>query len=148
MLRGLASVVLLYIVSRRGGAYLRLQSQPQYAKCLKTLGRNLLKGVVYVLRKGKPMTAPEITAMQRRITELDGEVRGEKQVTRHLLEQLSQNTEILLELRREITTMHQKLSKVSDAIAIQGAQLTALEPRLSGIVADSMRAVMRERRED
>ena len=85
------------------------------------------------------------TEMKRRVVELEGEVAGEKIVTRHILEQLRQNTEILLELRKEITSLHQKLDKLGDRTAITDAKVIALEAKLPGIVADAMREVFQER---
>ena len=89
-----------------------------------------------------------VEALAGRVVELEGEVKGEKLVTRHILDQLRQNTDILLELRRELTGLHQKIDKVGDAVAIQSAQLAALEPKLGGIVSDAMRAVLRQRSQD
>jgi hypothetical protein len=74
----------------------------------------------------------EIAALKRRIAELEGEVGGEKQVTRHILEKVSDNTDLLLEIKRD-------LAKLSDRVAIQSANLEAIGPRLAGIVADAMR---------
>lgn len=41
-------------------------------------------------------------SLVRRVTELESEVAGEKVVTRHILEQVRANTEILLELKKAI----------------------------------------------
>ena len=81
----------------------------------------------------------EIAELKRRVAELEGETTGEKAVTRHILEKLSENTDLLLAIRRD-------LAKTGDRVAVQGAQLDALGPKLTGIVSDAMREVLREPR--
>jgi hypothetical protein len=88
------------------------------------------------LAERNSMTEPDIA---RRVTELEGEVGGEKVVTRHILEQLRANTDILLELRKEMTGLHQKLDRLGDRAAITEAKVTALETKSPGIVGDAMR---------
>jgi hypothetical protein len=80
----------------------------------------------------------ELAVLKRRVAELEGEVTGEKTVTRHILQKVSENTDLLLEIRRE-------LGKIGDRSAIQGAQLEAFGPKLTGIVADAMRESWKER---
>ena len=80
----------------------------------------------------------ELAQLRRKVAELEGEVAGEKKVTRHILEKLSDNTNLLLEIKRD-------LAKLSDNVAIQGAQLEAIGPKLSGIVADAMREALKNR---
>jgi outer membrane murein-binding lipoprotein Lpp len=89
----------------------------------------------------------DVQTLARQVKELAGEVDGEKIVTRHILEQLRQNTDILLEFRGELTALHQKVDKIGDAVALLGAQVTSLEPKLSGIVADALRDVLRQKAE-
>jgi hypothetical protein len=84
-------------------------------------------------------------ALQRRMTELEGEVLGEKIVTRHVLEQMRANTDLLLEIRRELTTLNQKVDKIGDRVALQGAQLTSFETKFAGLAADALREVLKSR---
>ena len=103
--------------------------------------------------------------LERRLTELEGEVAGEKIVTRHILEQLRVNTDVLLEMRREMLEfrkeMHgelldirkemaaltQKVDGLSDRVALQGAQLVSFEANFAGIAADALREALRSRTE-
>lgn len=58
----------------------------------------------------------ELTALRRQ-AELKGEAEGEKILTRHVLDQLRQNTDVVLELQRQLAAQAQKLDKIGDAVA-------------------------------
>lgn len=109
------------------------------------------------------MADTELAALKRKVTEIEGEISGEKIVTRHILEQLRANTEILLEMRKEMgqfrldvaeefTSVHGELSslrqyaaRLGDQVAIDSAQLEAIGPKLSGLVADALRDAWKTR---
>ena len=83
----------------------------------------------------------DVQTLARQVKELEGEVYGEKAVTRHMLGKLSDHTDLLLDIQK-------RLAALGDTVAIMNAQFTALEPKLSGIVADAMRDVLRQKAED
>lgn len=92
------------------------------------------------------MTA--ITNLERRTSALEGEVAGEKIVTRHILEQLRANTEIMLEMRKELASLAQKVDRIGDRVALTEAHLTSLAAKLPTIIADTMREVLNDSRKD
>lgn len=81
----------------------------------------------------------EVSLLKRRLSELEGEVRGEKDVSRHILRKVGENENLLLEMRRE-------LSRLGDNVALLRAEFTGFQEKLPGIVSDAMREVMSTQR--
>jgi hypothetical protein len=116
-----------------------------------------------IARSRRPEEAMSDPALARCLTELEAEVSGEKIVTRHILEQLRANTDILLQMQREITQLrtemisdmgcirqeviglHQKVDKLADRVALQDAHLLSFEAKFAHIAADAMRDVLKIR---
>jgi hypothetical protein len=114
------------------------------------------------------------TVLARRLTELEGEVAGEKVVTRHILDKLRANTDILLQiqrafvglrqdmtsqigglrqemtgeiggLRQEVIGLHQKVDKLADRVALQEAHLLSFEAKFAHIAAQALREALKSR---
>lgn len=81
----------------------------------------------------------ELTALKRRVAELEGEVAGEKVVTRHILEKLNRLTDLVIETNMKVDGLSGKVDRIASDVALTRAQLIALEPKIAGIVADALR---------
>lgn len=90
---------------------------------------------------------------------LEREVEGEKLVTRHILEQTRRNGDDLAAIKtrldrvetrldrveRKIETLDAKVDGVSGKVELVSGKVDGLAKGLPGIVADTMRDVLRER---
>jgi len=79
----------------------------------------------------------EIAALNRRVTLLEDDAKGEKAVSRHLLRKASDNEALLLEVRAEVGELRKELGAVR-------SELVTLRADLPGIIASAVTAIMRE----
>src|SRR5579871_4361444 len=86
--------------------------------------------------------------------ELVDEVRGEKTVTRHILEQTRRNSDDLAVLKTRVQRVEEKVDLLDRKVDGLDRRVDGLERKVDGlvrelprIVADTMREVLREERE-
>ncbi len=73
---------------------------------------------------------PELATLNRRVTLLEDDAKGEKLVSRHILRKLTENENLLLDLQKQMS-------------ALQGEFVT-LRADLPGIIASTVSAILRE----
>ena len=86
--------------------------------------------------------------------ELADEVRGEKVVTRHILEQTRRNSDDLAVLKTRVQRVEEKVDALDRKVDGLDRKVDGLDRKVDGLareirrmVADTMREVMREERE-
>jgi uncharacterized protein YoxC len=84
------------------------------------------------------VTKQEFKHLEGRVAVLEGEVEGEKRVTRHILEQTRRNGDDLAAVKTRLDRVESEVRGLRE----DGRQL---RQDLPGIVGDTMRAVLRER---
>jgi uncharacterized protein YoxC len=84
------------------------------------------------------VTKQEFKQLEGRVAVLEGEVEGEKRVTRHILEQTRRNGDDLAAVKTRLDRVESEVRGLRE----DGRQL---RQDLPGIVGDTMRAVLRER---
>jgi len=72
----------------------------------------------------------ELAALNRRVTLLEDDAKGEKLVTRHILRKVTENEISLLEVRKEVSELHN--------------EILSLRADLAGIIASTVSAILRE----
>jgi chromosome segregation ATPase len=89
---------------------------------------------------------------ERRVTALEQEVEGEKLVTGHILEQTRRNGDDIAAIRTQLGRIEVRLDRteaevrgVRSEMAGLKSSLQSLRTELPGIVAETMREVLRER---
>ena len=92
------------------------------------------------------------TVTREEFDELADEVRGEKTVTRHILEQTRRNSDDLAALKTRMARVEEKVDGLTaDVGGLRGevgglrAELHGLRDAIPGIVRDVMREVLNER---
>jgi len=85
-----------------------------------------------------------------RMSVLEGEVEGEKAVTRHILEQVHRNGDEISAVRSDVATLKSRLDHVAGDVALVKAALTSQTALLKVLVQDvgQFRQEMRAMRED
>jgi chromosome segregation ATPase len=90
--------------------------------------------------------------LERRVTALEQEVEGEKLVTRHILEQTRRNGDDIAAMRTQLGRIEGRIDKVEVAMSslksefsLLRSEFRSLKGELPGIIADTMRDVLRER---
>jgi hypothetical protein len=73
---------------------------------------------------------PELATLNRRVTLVEDDAKGEKLVSRHILRKLTENENLLLDLQKQMS-------------ALQGEFVT-LRADLPGIIASTVSAILRE----
>jgi uncharacterized protein YoxC len=76
---------------------------------------------------------------------LEHEVEGEKLVTRHILEQTRRNGDDLAAVKTRLDRVEEKVDGVDRKVDQVGRKIDELAKSLSGMVADVVRQVWRER---
>jgi chromosome segregation ATPase len=91
--------------------------------------------------------------LEKRVSALEMEVEGEKVVTRYILEQVRRNGDDLAALRTRVGRVEERLDVVERRLSDIEMRLGRLETEvrslrrdLPGIIADTMREVLREHR--
>jgi hypothetical protein len=79
----------------------------------------------------------EIAALNRRVTLLEDDAKGEKLVSRHILRKVTENEALLLDVRNEVGEVKKELSQLK-------ADLVTLRADLPGIIASTVSAILRE----
>jgi uncharacterized protein YoxC len=87
-----------------------------------------------------------------RVGILEGEVEGEKMVTRHILEQTRRNSDDLAAVKSRLDRVEQKLDGLNQKVDGLDQKVGRLDQKVGGlardfprIVAETMREVLRER---
>jgi tetrahydromethanopterin S-methyltransferase subunit G len=83
------------------------------------------------------VTREEFEHLKARVDTVDGEVDGEKMVTRHILEQTRRNGDDLAAVKSRLDRHDQRLDRIEH-------ELGGLRKDLPKIVGDVMREVLRE----
>ena len=78
--------------------------------------------------------------------ELADEVRGEKVVTRHILEQTRRNSDDLAVLKTRVQRVEEKVDALDRKLDGLDRKVDGLAREIPRMVADTMREVMREER--
>lgn len=96
-----------------------------------------------------------VSALERdagRLKVLEDEVEGEKMVTRHILEQTRRNSEDVAAMRKQLDRMETRQDRMEgDLTGLRSevgglrSEVRSLRVDLPGIVAETMREVLRER---
>jgi hypothetical protein len=93
-----------------------------------------------------------VNVTREEFSALASEVEGEKMVTRHILEQTRRNGDDLAALRtrldrveRKVDTLDGKVDTLDGKVSDVDGKVNTLTKALPGIVADTMREVLRER---
>jgi uncharacterized protein YoxC len=84
------------------------------------------------------VTTDEFKRLETRVDVLEGEVEGEKLVTRHILEQTRRNSDDLAAVKSRLDRVEQKVDGLD-------RKVDGLKKDLPKIVGDMMREVLRER---
>jgi cell division protein FtsB len=94
----------------------------------------------------------ENEVLERRVTALEQEVGGEKLVTRHILEQTRRNGDDIVAIRTQLARIEARQDRteaevrgVRSEVAGLSSGLQSLRADLPGILAETMREVLRER---
>jgi len=82
-----------------------------------------------------------------RVGVLEGEVEGEKLVTRHILEQTRRNGDDLAAVKARLDRVEQRLDRVENKLDSLDVRFSAFMREYPATVADVMRQVQRERGE-
>ena len=72
----------------------------------------------------------ELATLNRRVTLLEDDAKGEKLVSRHILRKVAENENLLLELKKEVSELR------NDVITLRAD--------LPGIIASTVSAILRE----
>ena len=98
------------------------------------------------------VTRSEFQHLQARVNVVEGEVEGEKLVTRHILEQTRRNGDDLAAVKARLDRVERKVDGLEQNLGGLGQKVGGLEQNLNGlrkdlpkIVGDTMREVLRER---
>ena len=84
-------------------------------------------------------------ATREKFDELLDEVRGEKVVTRHILEQTRHNSDDLAVLKTRVARVEEKVDTLDRKVDLLDRKVDGLAKSLPGIIADTMREVLDER---
>jgi chromosome segregation ATPase len=94
----------------------------------------------------------ENEVLERRVTALEQEVEGEKLVTRHILEQTRRNGDDIAAIRTQLARIESRQDRTEAELRGVRAEVSGLKnsiqslrSELPGIVAETMREVLRER---
>jgi hypothetical protein len=79
----------------------------------------------------------ELATLNRRVTLLEDDAKGEKLVSRHILRKVTENEALLLDVRNEIGEVRKELSELR-------SDLLTLRADLPGIIASTVSAILRE----
>lgn len=88
----------------------------------------------------------DIELLERRVTALEQEVEGEKLVTRHILEQTRRNSDDLAAIKSRLNRHDERFDRLEARMQRIEDGLSSLRRDLPGIVAETMREVMREQK--
>jgi len=91
------------------------------------------------------VTRGEFDHLKERVDVLEREVDGEKMVTRHILEQTRRNSDDLAAIKTRLDRVEEKVDGMGRELAGLGGQVSGLTRSLPTVVADAVRAVLRER---
>jgi hypothetical protein len=95
------------------------------------------------------VTRDEFTHLEARVSVVEGEVEGEKLVTRHILEQTRRNGDDLAAIKTRLDGLDQKFgaldSKIDRVETRLDNRIGSLERSIPKIVGDVVREVFRER---
>lgn len=92
------------------------------------------------------VTRNEFNRLEGRVDVLEGEVDGEKLVTRYVLEQTRRNGDDLAAIKTRLDRVETDLGVLKSDVGSLKSELHGLRRDLPGIVADTMRTVLREGR--
>ena len=84
-------------------------------------------------------------ATREKFDELLDEVRGEKVVTRHILEQTRPNSDDRAVLKTRVARVEEKVDTLDRKVDLLDRSVDGLAKSLPGIIADTMREVLDER---
>ena len=94
----------------------------------------------------------EDEVLERRVTALEQEVEGEKLVTRHILEQTRRNGDDIAATRTQLARIEARQDRAENELRGVRAELglvktsvQSLRTELPGMIAETMREVLRER---
>jgi uncharacterized protein YoxC len=100
----------------------------------------------------EPVARDEFTQLAGRVDMLEGEVEGEKMVTRHILEQTRRNSDDLAAIKSRLDrhdhrfdALEQKVDGLERKVDGLDLKFNRLTRDLPTVVADVMRQVLRER---
>ncbi|MFT4078122.1 hypothetical protein [Rhodomicrobium lacus] len=79
----------------------------------------------------------DIATLNRRLTLLEEDAKGEKAVSRHILRKVTDNENALLEVKAELGDIRKEVSALR-------SEIVALRSDLPGIVATCVTAIIRE----
>jgi hypothetical protein len=79
----------------------------------------------------------ELATLNRRVTLLEEDAKGERLVTRHILRKVTENEALLLEVRNEVSEARKELSQIK-------TELVTLRADMPGIIATTVSAILRE----
>ena len=87
----------------------------------------------------------DVELLDKRVSYLEQEVEGEKLVTRHILEQTRRNADDLAAIKGRLGRMESQLGEFAGRFDRSDSELRALRRDLPGIIAETLREVLRER---
>ncbi|MFD2182116.1 hypothetical protein [Rhodoplanes azumiensis] len=91
------------------------------------------------------ITRDEFDQLTARIGILEREVDGEKLVTRHVLAEARRTSDRVAALEARLERMERKVDDIGRRLAELDGKVTVLTTTLPGIVADALRAALRDR---
>jgi len=86
----------------------------------------------------------DFNLLEARVSVVEREVNGEKTVSRYILEQTRRNGDDIAGIKTRLDRVESDLSEVKSDVKGVKFELAALRKDLPGIVADTMREVLRE----
>jgi uncharacterized protein YoxC len=87
----------------------------------------------------------EFKELEARVSVLEGEVEGEKLVTRYILEQTRRNGDDIAAVKSRLDRVETRLDRLEQKLDALGNAFDGFRRDLPKIVAETMREVLRER---
>jgi len=87
--------------------------------------------------RGMMIDESEIATLNRRVTLLEEDAKGEKAVSRHILRKVTDNENAILEVKTELGDLRKEMSALR-------SEVVALRSDLPGIIATCVTAILRE----
>jgi uncharacterized protein YoxC len=81
---------------------------------------------------------------EARVGVLEGEVEGEKMVTRHILEQTRRNSDDLAAIKTRLDRVEKKVDGLEQKVDMLGTSVRRLAHDLPTVVGEAVREAMRE----
>jgi hypothetical protein len=86
----------------------------------------------------------ELATLNRRVTLLEDDAKGEKLVSRHILRKVSENENLLLGVQKQVIGLQEQMVGLQRQISELRTDFVTLRADLPGIIASTVSAILRE----